>query len=162
MAIDNVGFVRLDVGDAVEETTIDLGTDARLRPTDRSTAGVVLSVEELGADKLLALFSRAQVRDFVDVAALAERLGGIERLCELAVEKDPGFSRAVLTDMLGSYARFTGDDFREARINRANWRPGSTGGETSSGDVVGRAQPVTEASTTSRPRVALTRRHRRT
>ena len=50
----------------------------------------MLSAEELGADKLLALFDRAQARDFVDVAALGDRLG-LERLCELASEKDAGF-----------------------------------------------------------------------
>jgi predicted nucleotidyltransferase component of viral defense system len=35
----------------------------------------MLSAEELGADKLLALFDRAQARDFVDVAALVDRFG---------------------------------------------------------------------------------------
>lgn len=80
--------------------------------------GDVLSVEELGADKLLALFSRAQARDFVDVAALADRLGGMERLCELAAEKDPGFSRPVLFDMLAGFARLRPVDFPEGEAQR--------------------------------------------
>jgi hypothetical protein len=62
-----------------------------------------LSLEELAVDKLLALFDCAQARDFVD-AALVERFG-LGRLCELASEKDSGFSRAVLVDMLGSFHR---------------------------------------------------------
>jgi hypothetical protein len=70
----------------------------------------VLSLEELGADKLLAPFDRAQARDFVDVTALVERFG-LERLCELAGEKDGGFSRSVLVDMLGSFRRFAPEEF---------------------------------------------------
>jgi predicted nucleotidyltransferase component of viral defense system len=34
-----------------------------------------VSLEELAADKLLALFDRAQARDFLDVRALIERFG---------------------------------------------------------------------------------------
>ena len=51
----------------------------------RRRLGPTLSAEELGADKLLALFDRAQARDFVDVAALVDRFGH-GRLCELASE----------------------------------------------------------------------------
>ena len=70
----------------------------------------MLALEELAADKLLALFDRAQARDFIDVAALVERFG-FDRLCELAKEKDPGFSRPVLRDMLGGFDRFDQTDF---------------------------------------------------
>ncbi len=69
----------------------------------------MLSLEELAADKLLALFDRAQARDFLDVRALIERFG-LERMCQLASEKDRGFSRAVLVEMLGSFDRFTADE----------------------------------------------------
>jgi hypothetical protein len=58
---------------------------------------------------MLALFGRAQAHDFVDVAALAARLG-FDRVCELAAEKDPGFSRTVLREMLGSFDRFSTED----------------------------------------------------
>jgi hypothetical protein len=70
----------------------------------------MLSLEELAADKLLALFDRAQARDFVDVAALVERFD-LDRLCELAAEKDAGFSRSVLRQMLGGFDRFQQADF---------------------------------------------------
>jgi hypothetical protein len=60
--------------------------------------GPMLSLEELGADKLLALFDRAQARDFVDVAALVDRFG-LVRLCDLASEKDARFSRSVLVEI---------------------------------------------------------------
>jgi hypothetical protein len=103
------GFVRMTVSDGAEATEIDLAADARIRPTEQGPLGPMLAAEELGADKLLALFDRAQARDFVDVSALVERFG-LERLCQLAAEKDPGFSRTVLSEMLGSFGRFTPDD----------------------------------------------------
>lgn len=105
------GFVRLHVRSPAEGTTIDLGTDARLLPTDSTFLGQALSIEELAADKLLALFSRAHARDFIDVAALTERVGGLDRMCELAAAKDAGFSRTVLAEMLGAFARLPRQEF---------------------------------------------------
>lgn len=105
------GFIRLHIRSTAEETTIDLGTDARLLPTDSTILGETLSIEELAADKLLALFSRAQARDFVDVAALTGRVGGLERICELAAAKDAGFSRTVLAEMLGAFTRLPQQEF---------------------------------------------------
>jgi hypothetical protein len=104
------GFARLTVVDGDQVTAVDLAADARIRPAESGPLGPTLSLEELGADKLLALFDRAQGRDFVDVAALVERFG-LERLCELASEKDSGFTRAVLVDMLGSFRRFAPEEF---------------------------------------------------
>jgi hypothetical protein len=103
-------FVRLTVATEDDSTEVDLAADARIRPTQRGPLGPMLSMEELAADKLLALFDRAQARDFVDVAALAGRFG-FDRLCELAEEKDGGFSRPVLHDMLKSFHRFEPEDF---------------------------------------------------
>lgn len=58
---------------------------------------------------LLALFDRAQARDFIDAEALANRFG-LERLCELAAEKDHGFSRDALSEALGTFRRFSAHD----------------------------------------------------
>jgi hypothetical protein len=103
-------FVRLTVMGDDDATEVDLAADARMRPVDSGPLGPMLSIEELAADKLLALFDRAQARDFVDVAALVERFG-LDRLCDLAKEKDAGFSRPVLRDMLGGFDRFNQTDF---------------------------------------------------
>jgi hypothetical protein len=102
---DSDGFARLTVVAGDDATELDLVADARIRPVNDGPLGPMLSVEELGADKLLALFDRAQARDFVDVAALVDRFG-LEWLCELASEKDAGFSRSVLVEMLGGFGRF--------------------------------------------------------
>jgi Nucleotidyl transferase AbiEii toxin, Type IV TA system len=104
------GFARLTIGGQDGSTTeLDLGVDARIRPAETGPLGPMLALEELAADKMLALFGRAQARDFVDVAALVERFG-LERLCQLASEKDPGFSRETLREMLGSFDRFSPAD----------------------------------------------------
>lgn len=58
----------------------------------------------------LVLFSRAEARDFVDLAAL-EPAYGLDRLCRLAAEKDAGFDRAVLAEMLTRIDRIPDDEF---------------------------------------------------
>jgi hypothetical protein len=51
----------------------------------------VHSLDDLAAGKLLALFARAEERDFIDVYLLVQEKGyTIERLIELARAKDPG------------------------------------------------------------------------
>lgn len=107
----NRGFAHFTISDNTGGLTeLDLGVDARIREAESGPLGPMLALEELAADKTLALFGRAQARDFIDVAALADRFG-FDQLCEPAAEKDPGFSPAVLLDMLGSFNRFTADDF---------------------------------------------------
>lgn len=70
----------------------------------------MLGAEELAVDKVLAIFGRAEARDFVDLAALEPRFGLIH-LCELAEMKDTGFSRSVLVEMLDRFDRLDRDEF---------------------------------------------------
>lgn len=109
--IEQPGFVRLAVERGSESTTIDLGTDARVHPAEDTERGQVLSIEELAADKLLAVFGRAQARDFIDAVALAERVGGLDEMCRLAADKDGGFSKPVLVEMIESFDRLPPDEF---------------------------------------------------
>jgi hypothetical protein len=102
-------FVRFSITDGEDATELDLGADARIRAAEPGPLGPMLSVEELAADKLLALFDRAAGRDFLDVAALINRFG-LEAMCRLASEKDSGFSRAALIEMLGSFDRFSAEE----------------------------------------------------
>lgn len=103
------GCARLTVSDGNEFTEVDFAADARIRPAEPGPLGPTLALEELAADKLLALFDRAQARDFIDVDALVDRFG-LERLCQLAAEKDRGFSRSVLSEAIGSFGRLTAED----------------------------------------------------
>jgi hypothetical protein len=104
------GFARLVVVDGEERTGVDLAADARLLPAEPSEFGLLLSTEELAIDKVLAVFGRAEARDFVDLAALEPRFG-LEHLCQLAAEKDGGFRRRVLLEMLGRFDRLPRDEF---------------------------------------------------
>lgn len=107
---ENPGFARLVVEGADDRTTVDLAADARLFPAEPGRPAPTLSGEELAVDKVLALFGRAEARDFVDLMAV-ERRYGLERLCRLAAEKDRGFSAAVFAEMLGRFGRLRRAEF---------------------------------------------------
>jgi len=106
----NPGFARLIVESGDDCTELDLGADARLFPAEPGRLALTLTGEELAVDKVLAVFGRAEARDFVDLMALEPRYG-LERLCELAVEKDRGFTPALLGEMLGRFDRRRRDEF---------------------------------------------------
>jgi len=104
-------FARLVVTAEVGQSVlVDLGYDHRMRPAEQRDIGPVLALEELAADKLLALFGRAEARDFVDVHALARRFSA-DALLGLAQEKDAGFDGYVLATMLDSLDRHRRDEF---------------------------------------------------
>lgn len=105
-------FVRMAIHHpATKETVlVDVGHDYRLQDAVATEIGSVLSVEELAADKLLALFGRAEARDFVDVFALHRRLG-FARMLQLAKQKDPGLDLHVLAGMLARFERLPRREF---------------------------------------------------
>jgi hypothetical protein len=129
----NPGFARLIVSSADERTELDLAADARLFPAESGQPAPTLRGEELAVDKVLALFGRAEARDFVDLMAVEPRYG-LDRLCQLAAEKDRGFSPTVFADMLGRFSRLRREEFEldDARYERlahevGRWRERSRG-----------------------------------
>lgn len=104
-------FVRLLIRTTHGDVLVELAHDFRLQPAENGSVGAVLSIEELGADKLLALFGRAEPRDFVDVYFLAQRLG-IDRMLELAASKDTGFDPYRLAIGLASLRHRSREEFR--------------------------------------------------
>jgi hypothetical protein len=104
------GFARLIVEGEGDRTEVDLASDARLLPPEPSRYGPALSGEELAVDKVLAVFGRAEARDFADLAVLVPRYG-LVRLCRLAGEKDGGFRPAALREMLDRFDRLPRDEF---------------------------------------------------
>lgn len=89
-------FRRLTVTIDTESVQIDIAVDSPQQlPSVESPAGPTLAPMELAARKLLALFDRAQPRDFVDVFSLVERFGK-ERVFELAGRIDRGLDRSYL------------------------------------------------------------------
>jgi len=93
-----------------DRTEVDLGSDARLFPVDKRPGFQLLTTEELAVDKVLAVFGRAEARDFVDLMAVEERFG-LDRLLEIASEKDRGFDALVFSDMTERFDRLRRDEF---------------------------------------------------
>jgi predicted nucleotidyltransferase component of viral defense system len=109
-------FARLTVETEGEECRIDLAVDVRIRPVDRKPDVALLSLEELAADKVLALFGRAAARDFQDVAALRRHFSRTV-LLELANEKDAGFSVERFLDAVAAFGRLDAADFDSSRAD---------------------------------------------
>jgi len=90
-------FVELIVTLDNETTLIHLAVDAafRFEPTKEFPAFLHLKVDNLtdiASNKLLALFGRATLRDFIDVYFLIKKEGfSKEQLIDTAKKKDPGF-----------------------------------------------------------------------
>ncbi|WP_163543494.1 nucleotidyl transferase AbiEii/AbiGii toxin family protein [Occultella kanbiaonis] len=103
-------FCRLVVERAGEEALVDLAIDSppRSRPTV-TVLGPTLAPLELAGRKLLALFGRAEARDFADVYVLAQRFGK-DALIKQAKELDAGFDLGVLAQMVRTIGRFDDDE----------------------------------------------------
>lgn len=120
-------FCRLVVHGS-EDLLVDIALDSRpLRPAAPSLAGPTFAPEELAGRKMLALFDRAEARDFVDVRTLADKYSRTQ-LLGWAEELDRGFDRAILADQFRSLARFADVDLpispsRVAELRRyfADW-----------------------------------------
>jgi hypothetical protein len=93
-----------------ERTELDLGADARLFSAEPGAPAPTLCSEELAVDKVLAVFGRAEARDFADLMVLEPRYG-LDRLFQLAAEKDRGFLPSVFVEMLDSFRRLRRDEF---------------------------------------------------
>lgn len=89
-----------------EDLLVDLALDSApgMSPT-ASVVGPTFAPEELAGRKLVALFDRAEARDFADVYALRTRFDRITLLSR-AAEVDRGFDRLIFASMLDSLNRF--------------------------------------------------------
>jgi hypothetical protein len=109
--LDGRGFTRLLAEAGGERTELDLGNDARMFPTEFSGDIPVLSGEELAVDKVLAVFGRAEPRDFSDLGAIAGRFG-VAHLFHLASKKDRGFDARVFAQMANRFDRLPREEFQ--------------------------------------------------
>ncbi|MGW4402197.1 nucleotidyl transferase AbiEii/AbiGii toxin family protein [Amycolatopsis nivea] len=89
-----------------ESLVVDLALDAgpTLPPT-LTFLGPTFDREELAGRKVVALFDRAEARDFTDVYALSATYSK-DLLLTRAAQQDPGFDTSVFAQMLGSLSRF--------------------------------------------------------
>ena len=121
-------FIRIEVSDGDDRCEIDLAIDYRALPAEPSDYGPTLAVRELAANKVLALFDRAEARDFLDLVELTRHFE-LPGLLELAAAKDTGFDTAGFLEALSSLERFTSADFgitaaeyERLRATVASWR----------------------------------------
>ena len=131
-------FARLTVSGPTEECRIDFATDVRIREPERTESAAVLSLEELAADKVLALFGRAAARDFQDVAALREHFSW-PQLLAITVEKDAGFTVGRFLEAVAAFDRLGPEEFDlspteyhrlsngDPRLAAAAWSPSRSG-----------------------------------
>ena len=99
-------FARLSVSSGGEQARVELGVDWRKNDPVRLAIGPVLHADDAVANKVCALFGRAEVRDYVDVAAiLASGRYSEEALVSLAAEHDPGFDLAWFIEALEAVDR---------------------------------------------------------
>jgi Nucleotidyl transferase AbiEii toxin, Type IV TA system len=109
-AIDQHDFIRLEISDDRERLIVDLGRDSpAAEPVDTTDLGPTLSPRDLAARKTLALYSRAEARDFADVYDLAHRYDR-DRLLDWAAADDAGFDKQIFADMLASIGRLSDED----------------------------------------------------
>lgn len=107
---DGPTFCRMVVEHSAEDVLVDLAIDSPPRSAPTVTLlGPTLAPLELAGRKLLALFGRAEARDFADVYVLAQRFGK-DALLEQAQSLDAGFDPHVLAQMMGTLGRFTDDE----------------------------------------------------
>ncbi len=103
-------FLRYEVSDGHEHVRLDFAQDARLHDVVTTRLGPALDPRELAADKVLALWGRAEARDFVDVDALVARFGW-EALLRWAAEKDAGFDVTHFVESTAAFHRLDDSDF---------------------------------------------------
>lgn len=107
-------FVELAVSAHSESTIIHLALDSPYRLDPVILAGEfpglkIDSLKDIAANKVLALFGRATLRDFVDVFFLIKEKFGKNDLIPMAQKKDPGFDLYWLATAFERVQEFSAD-----------------------------------------------------
>ncbi|WP_214108527.1 nucleotidyl transferase AbiEii/AbiGii toxin family protein [Acrocarpospora catenulata] len=103
--VDSPQFVRLTVSQPATGRTskVELAADLRSHPPVTMEIGPVVHLDDVAGGKVEALFTRAEVRDFIDIdALLTSGRFTRERLLDLAASRDLGFDRTVFAQMLSA------------------------------------------------------------
>lgn len=105
-----------------ETVLVDLAVDSPAVEAPTVTiAGPSLAPDELVVRKTLALFGRAEPRDFVDIYVLNQRFDRKETLAR-AAEADPGFDLGMFSQALRSHRRIDDIDFPDIGITISELR----------------------------------------
>ena len=114
-------YTRLTVTDPATgtRTKVELVAEFLHHPPVDSDLGPVLHPDDLAAGKTSALFSRAEVRDAIDVDGLLKAGYTRARLMELAAQNDAGFDPRMFADSLARVQRYTDKQFAAYRLTPA-------------------------------------------
>ena len=92
------------------ELVVDLAIDVAPRfPVSQTLVGPVFSPLELAGRKLLALFDRAEARDFVDVYVLSKKFGK-QKVFDAANQIEVSLNKQILARMMNALDRFSDDE----------------------------------------------------
>jgi hypothetical protein len=106
--LENAMFARLALLDPTsgQASKVELGIDWRKHPPTLLDIGPVLARDDAVANKVCALYSRGQARDYIDVdAALRRGTYTRKQLLDLAADHDPGFEAAHFAQALRAIRR---------------------------------------------------------
>jgi len=118
---DEATFCRLVVH-GNDDLLVDLALDSPPEhPATASLIGPTFAPRELAGRKVVALFDRAEARDFADVFELSQHFSKEDLLAE-ASEVDRGFDRQIFAEMLRSLARFSDADLPAPETHIASMR----------------------------------------
>ena len=99
----NLGYARLDVisSDGLFRTEIDLGIDWRSQPPIALDIGPVLAQSDAVGNKVAAVFSRGEARDFLDLDSIRNNGSySDQELLELGARSDLGFDMDMFANSL--------------------------------------------------------------
>ena len=103
---DEATFCRLIIH-GPDDLLVDLALDSPPKhPATASLIGPTFAPEELAGRKVVALFDRAEARDFADVLELSGHFTKGDLLHQAALI-DPGFDQQIFAQMLRSLTRFS-------------------------------------------------------
>lgn len=107
------GFARISVSSEENdyETDIDFGIDWRSSPPVQLSIGSVLAESDAVGNKVAALFSRGETRDYLDFDSIREHGKYSDReLVALAAEADPGFDLGMFEQTVRRVSLITPDE----------------------------------------------------
>lgn len=103
-------FASFSVTSLTNQTVeVDLGVDWRAEEPVTLSIGPVLSLEDAVGSKVVAVYSRAEARDYLDLDAIRESGRFTDgQLLDLAFDRDPGFDVEMFAGQLEQINRITG------------------------------------------------------
>jgi hypothetical protein len=107
-------FVAREGHTEAEPNKLELSADWRSHPPVQLDIGPVLHPDDAVANKMCALYGRAEPRDFLDIdAVLVSGRYSRERLLQLTADADGGFDPVMFAGAVGSLEQLADSEFED-------------------------------------------------